>query len=233
MAAYFGVSPDPSVCRYPTRAYETLLYWDSKRISDVFEPQTGDKLKLVFTDQPIAFLMCGTTDELKQAILDCPFNLNLKSNFASRDLMCVNYVRIDVFTGPRRTQRQTISLICIAQLFHWWRILLDDTELDKYNSNELPRLDYPVNGPKAPNWPVRFKWVLRAGQAQGWFPLYLQPQKKFYSRDLTARTLSNGRGRDAWFREKKDATKGFERIEARWNIRGYVNGKRPDDYPPV
>jgi hypothetical protein len=235
MAAYFGVVHDPSVFKSPTRAYATLRAWDDRKITDVFEAQPRGKYKLGFYDQPLAFLMCGTTDELKSAILESPLDLVFKSYSRHlefwNDLMCVNYVRIDAFTGSNRIHRQTISLVCIAQLFQWWRILLSPRELEKYDEWEIDALNLSMNDNLAPDLITRQGYTLAAGRDLGWFPLHLQPQKKFYGHYLRETTLSNGEGRDAWFREKQDKTKGFERIESRWNIRGYVNGKKPANYP--
>ena len=159
MTAYFGCVDDNtglSDPKSPAHVFDALRTWKLEKLSSVLVNTTQDPH--VQCDKR-AFVMCGTTPELKEALLSEP-NSHFACSTDFNDVVCVTYVRIDARTRLRT--RETVSVICLAPLVSWWGVEVNPSELKKfpdYGSRDATELDQYKRA-----WQLH---VSQAGHGQG------------------------------------------------------------------
>jgi hypothetical protein len=149
MSAYFAYTYDLGDFKLPPRALRLLKKFDHTEPGQVFVPPVLESILL----KNVAFVMCGTTQELQKSFQTCPFQYLICEK---SDSLCIHYARIKISTV------ETISLICVAPLTTW-----------RGRIGPKPTLPLPewVIPPKLIDKPSIFE----AGFEEGWTPLVAEP----------------------------------------------------------
>jgi hypothetical protein len=200
MTAYFGCVEDNKALedpKGPAHVFDALRTWKHEKLSSV-TAQNPENPYAQCTKR--AFVMCGTTEELKKALLGEDEKYFIDPN----DFVCVKYVRIDALTHLKT--REKVSVVCVAPLMSWWDVAIDPAVLKKYET------ECDLSG-----WG---QYVSQAGHQPGWDPLFPLPKKCINSYWLANEVVPRGHSIKAWFEEGDNVRHGVKGVVRIGNERG-------------